>query len=115
MMQRLRYPRRLHAADLPGKPDMVFRARRQAIFVHGCFWHRHGCKKGRSTPRTRSRFWQGKFSENRRRDQRDRRKLRRLGWSVLTVWECQTVASKIVPLADRLSSFLGGADAANRP
>ncbi len=81
---------RLHAKDLPGKPDIVFRSRKIAIFVHGCFWHRHkGCRKT-TTPRTRRRFWQLKFDQNIARDQRNRRALRRLGWIVITIWECQT-------------------------
>ena len=109
LLSALGYRYRLHATDLPGKPDIVFRSRKKAIFVHGCFWHRHNCTRGRSTPRTRSRFWQTKFSENRWRDQRNRRKLRRLGWRVLTVWECHTHPNSIDQLTPRLSAFLTAA------
>jgi DNA mismatch endonuclease (patch repair protein) len=80
---------RLHDRDLPGSPDIVLPRRRIAIFVHGCFWHRHpGCRFAYN-PHTRRAFWREKFAENVRRDQRGRRALNRLGWSVLTVWECR--------------------------
>jgi DNA mismatch endonuclease (patch repair protein) len=74
---------------LPGKPDLVFRSRRKVIFVHGCFWHRHkGCGRS-STPATRSEFWQSKFSSNVTRDRRVGRELKKLGWAVLVVWQCE--------------------------
>ncbi len=81
----LRY--RLHQRKLPGCPDIVFPKYRTAIFVHGCFWHRHGCA-ATTTPATRSAFWIKKFTENIKRDQRDTEELLRLGWHVLIVWEC---------------------------
>jgi DNA mismatch endonuclease (patch repair protein) len=81
---------RLHRTDLPGKPDIVLPGRRVAIFVHGCFWHRHrGCKRA-TTPKTRRAFWSKKFQENVARDARNERALRRLGWRVLIIWECET-------------------------
>lgn len=80
---------RLHAKDLPGKPDMVFPARNAVIFMHGCFWHRHArCRLAR-LPKSRVAFWSDKLEGNRLRDQRNRRKLRALGWRVLVIWECQ--------------------------
>lgn len=80
---------RLHAKDLPGKPDLVFRTRRKVIFVHGCFWHRHsGCKLAR-LPKSRLDFWEPKLEKNKERDQRDIATLRQSGWEVLVVWECQ--------------------------
>lgn len=78
---------RLHARDLPGRPDLVLPKHGAVVFVHGCFWHAHSCQKGR-IPRTRSKFWQEKFAYNQARDSRNVRALRRLGWRVLTVWEC---------------------------
>src|SRR6267378_1868536 len=84
----------IHDASLPGKPDIVIRASRTAVFVHGCFWHRHRCTRGRSMPTTRGAFWRKKLAMNAVRDQRLARRLRRLGWHVLVVWECQTVRSK---------------------
>lgn len=73
---------------LPGKPDLVLPARRAVIFVHGCFWHSHTCKKGRR-PSSNAEFWNTKIDKNKRRDRRVAGELRKLGWRVLTVWECQ--------------------------
>jgi DNA mismatch endonuclease (patch repair protein) len=79
---------RLHQADLPGRPDIVLRRFRTAIFVHGCFWHRHrGCSYA-ATPKTRAKFWQKKLNGNRGRDSRQIRSLVEMGWRVLVVWEC---------------------------
>lgn len=82
---------RLHSAKLPGKPDIVLPSRRIAIFVHGCFWHRHSeptCKLARM-PKSRPDFWIPKLEANRERDARNERLLRELGWDVLTIWECE--------------------------
>jgi DNA mismatch endonuclease (patch repair protein) len=79
----------LHRKDLAGSPDIVFPRYRAVIFVHGCFWHRHrGCRKA-STPKTRPEFWAEKFKRNIARDAAVRRVLRKDGWKVMTVWECQ--------------------------
>jgi DNA mismatch endonuclease, patch repair protein len=83
--QGLRY--RLHRTDLPGSPDIVLPRYRVAIFVHGCFWHRHGCKYT-STPATRPDFWADKFKANVERDKRAVEQLLALGWRVAVVWEC---------------------------
>jgi len=83
---------RLHAKDLPGRPDIVFRSRRIAVFVHGCFWHRHAdpsCKLARF-PKTRLSFWLNKLEGNRQRDARDLASLTALGWLPIVIWECQT-------------------------
>jgi DNA mismatch endonuclease (patch repair protein) len=82
----LRY--RKNARDLPGKPDLVFARRRKVIFVHGCFWHRHACALGR-LPKSRQSFWKPKLEGNRKRDLRNARQLKKDGWRVLVVWECQ--------------------------
>lgn len=87
---RLGFRFRLHAADLPGKPDLVFRSRHAVVFVHGCYWHAHTCKRGRGTPATNAAFWRAKRRANRARDRRTLAALRRAGWRVLAVWECQT-------------------------
>jgi len=82
---------RLHAKDLPGRPDIVFRGRRLAIFVHGCFWHRHPeptCKLAR-LPKSRLDFWLPKLEGNRARDAANVEKLDATGWRVLIVWECE--------------------------
>lgn len=89
IVHRLGYRYRLHCKNLPGKPDLVFRRYRSVIFVHGCFWHAHRCKRGRSKPHTNTVFWQTKRAGNRERDRRNLRKLRSMGWKVLVVWECQ--------------------------
>lgn len=85
------YRYRLHARELPGKPDIVFRQRRLAIFVHGCFWHRHpdpACKLARM-PKSRVDFWEPKLEGNRARDEANVATLEGMGWKVLLVWECQ--------------------------
>lgn len=80
---------RLNVQGLPGKPDLVFPQLKKVIFVHGCFWHRHpNCMLAR-LPKSKLRFWLPKLTENRRRDLRNVRRLRRAGWSVKLVWECQ--------------------------
>ncbi len=85
----LGYRYRLHARDLPGCPDLVFRPRRKVIFVHGCFWHRHrDCGLARM-PKSRPEFWGPKLEGNRERDDRNRKALAREGWKVLTIWECE--------------------------
>lgn len=86
----LGYRFRLHGAKLPGTPDLVFPKHRTVIFVHGCFWHRHGgCSKA-STPTTRAQFWQAKFAANQERDARKAAALEAAGWKVRTIWECET-------------------------
>lgn len=88
----LRY--RLHGAGLPGKPDLVFPRHRTAVFVHGCFWHRHdGCKIA-TTPKSNTLFWQEKFEKNVARDERVATDLQALGWTVLVVWECELAPAK---------------------
>jgi DNA mismatch endonuclease, patch repair protein len=76
--------------DLPGSPDLASVEGRWAIFVHGCFWHRHKACKKATIPKQNRFFWLNKFEANSRRDAQARRKLRRMGYRVLTVWECQT-------------------------
>jgi DNA mismatch endonuclease, patch repair protein len=97
LLHRAGFRFRLHAKDLPGKPDIVLPKYHTAIFVHGCFWHRHeGCRNA-TTPSTRTEFWQDKFDENVERDRRNRAALERAGWTVITVWECDLKAD-----ADRI-------------
>ncbi len=81
---------RLYVKDLPGKPDLVFRKHKKVIFVHGCFWHMHACKYGRVIPKTNTEFWQKKRLSNKLRDSKNRKELKKLGWSILVIWECQT-------------------------
>ena len=75
---------------LPGSPDLVFPRYRAVIFVHGCYWHSHGCYKS-TVPKSRREFWEDKFRANRERDERNVALLRERGWRVLTVWECELI------------------------
>ena len=89
ILHRMGYRFRLHRRDLPGKPDIVLPKHRTVVLVHGCFWHRHrGCKYA-YTPKSRVQFWQKKFHENVERDRRNRKDLRKEGWKVIVVWECE--------------------------
>jgi DNA mismatch endonuclease (patch repair protein) len=100
------YRYRLHRRDLPGNPDMVFPSRGKIIFVHGCFWHRHGKCELTRWPKSKLEFWKPKLEENSRRDRASQKALRRLGWRVLIVWECQLRNANA--LAARLRKFLEG-------
>lgn len=89
LLHRAGFRFRLHNPNLPGRPDIVLAKYHAAVFVHGCYWHRHeGCALA-ATPKTRTRFWQAKFDETVRRDQRKADELTQLGWRVITVWECE--------------------------
>lgn len=94
---------RLHRRDLPGKPDLVFPRLRSIVFVHGCFWHMHRCQRGR-VPKSNQAYWTAKRERNTKRDVRNVRALRRAGWRVLTVWECDLKDHD--RLARRLERFL---------
>ncbi len=98
------YRYRLHARDLPGTPDLVFGPRKKVIFVNGCFWHQHGCRRYRQ-PRTKTSFWDPKLARNKVRDQAVRAMLREKGWKTLTIWECHLTQRLL--LANRIRRFLG--------
>jgi len=83
----LRY--RLHVRGLPGTPDLVFPSRRVVVFVHGCFWHQHPLCHNAKMPASRPEFWGPKLAANVERDRRQQRALKRLGWRVIVIWECQ--------------------------
>ena len=102
----LGYRYRLHGPSMPGRPDLVFAGRKKVIFVHGCFWHRHldsTCKLARM-PKSRLDFWGPKLERNRLRDERIHQELVDLGWSVLTIWECELTDS--ASISERVRSFL---------
>lgn len=95
---------RLNGAHLPGKPDLVFTALGKVVFVHGCFWHGHDCKRGARQPKDNAAYWRDKVARNRRRDAATLRTLRAAGWSALVVWECETRDG--AALSRKLARFL---------
>lgn len=104
LVHALGYRYRLHRKDLPGKPDLVFGPRRKVIFVHGCFWHGHDCKRGARVPKTNRDYWLQKVQRNRDRDAATQKALQNAGWSVLILWECEI--KETVALEQRLIAFL---------
>jgi DNA mismatch endonuclease (patch repair protein) len=89
VVTRLGYRYRLHVRSLPGSPDLVFRSKRKAIFVNGCFWHFHQKCGTAHFPESRLEYWGAKLQRNRNRDTLNLRQLKQLGWKVLVVWECE--------------------------
>jgi DNA mismatch endonuclease (patch repair protein) len=98
------YRYRLHRKDLPGKPDLVFPARRKVIFIHGCFWHGHDCQRGARMPKTNREYWEKKITGNRERDSHHYKNLTQQGWGVLVIWECQIKDLDVC--AERIKEFL---------
>ncbi len=90
LLHRMGYRFRLHRKDLPGKPDIVLPKYKTVIFVHGCFWHRHKGCKGRTTPSTNKEYWDKKFLRNIEKDKANRRDLKKAGWKVIVIWECES-------------------------
>ena len=107
LVHALGYRFRLHRRDLPGTPDLAFPGSRKVIFMHGCFWHGHRCRAGRNRPGSNLAYWTAKLDRNKVRDRAALRKLRRLGWSVLVLWECEV--KKEARLRERIEAFLGSA------
>jgi DNA mismatch endonuclease (patch repair protein) len=106
LVHKLGYRFRLHRKDLPGKPDLVFPAKRKVIFVHGCFWHQHpkrSCSDAR-LPKSNLTYWGPKLASNVRRDRHAQMLLRRAGWAALTLWECET--RELIKLEKRVREFL---------
>ncbi|MGH9513529.1 MAG: very short patch repair endonuclease [Terriglobales bacterium] len=97
------YRYRLHRSDLPGKPDLVLPSRRKIIFVHGCFWHHHGCVFSH-IPKTNAHYWAPKLKRNQARDHEHIRALSAMGWKCLVLWECEL--NRTGPLLRRVSKFL---------
>ena len=103
----LGYRYRLHDRSLPGKPDLVFKGSKKAIFVHGCFWHQHTSADchGSRWPKSNVQFWSTKLKSNRDRDRRNQIALGELGWSVLVVWECE-IERSLSKVKDSIVRFL---------
>ena len=103
LVHRLGYRFRLHRRDLPGTPDLVLPRHRAVVFVHGCFWHQHHCRRGRRQPSSNQAYWGPKLARNVERDASARSALARMGWRVLTIWECEVGAPD---LGGRIDRFL---------
>jgi DNA mismatch endonuclease (patch repair protein) len=107
-VHRMGFRYRLHSADLPGCPYLVFPARTKVIVfnecVNGCFWHRHRCRAGLNRPESNREYWDAKLNRNKKRDASSQARLNRMGWRVLSVWECRLRQPDL--LASRLKSFL---------
>ena len=95
---------RVHVKELPVKPDLVFKKRKKAIYVNGCFWHRHNKCKFSTVPKTNIDFWTKKFDENVLRDERNHRSMHEMGWQFLVLWECEI--KKRDTLKEKLLEFL---------
>ena len=103
-LHRAGYRYRLHAKHLPGKPDLVFASRKAVIFVHGCWWHGHSCKRGARAAKNNADYWSAKISRNIERDNAATTALKRLRWRVLIVWECEVKNPRTMP---RIARCLG--------
>jgi DNA mismatch endonuclease (patch repair protein) len=95
---------RLNGAKLPGKPDLVFGSLRKAVFVHGCFWHGHRCKRGARQPKDNAAYWRTKIARNAARDRASLKALKDAGWSTLVIWECET--RNTAAMSAKLARFL---------
>lgn len=104
MLHLMGYRFRLYRKDLPGRPDIVLPRFKKVIFVHGCFWHGHSCKKGQHLPETRTDYWRDEINKNTVRDQDVLEKLKAIGWQPLVLWECEIKDENV--LKSTISSFL---------
>lgn len=104
LLHRLGYRYRLHRRDLPGTPDLAFPSRKKAVFVHGCYWHGHGCSKGR-LPKSGLDYWGQKIARNKERDAEKEAALHRLGWETETIWQCELRDAEAA--TKKLVGFLG--------
>ena len=110
---KLGYRYRLNVNGIPGKPDIAFKSRKKAIFVNGCFWHRHpGCAFTR-TPKSNTEFWIKKFASTIKTDQRNFEELTRLGWRYLIIWECEIKKSNLERLALKIDQFMKDGEIGN--
>jgi len=105
LLHGLGYRYRLHGEELPGSPDLVFPRKKMVIWVHGCFWHGHGCRNGVRLPKTNVEFWSAKRRANMARDQRSALALESMGWKALVLWECELRDLTVLEL--RIRNFLG--------
>lgn len=109
----LGYRYRLNVNGIPGKPDIAFKSRKKAIFVNGCFWHRHpGCALTR-TPKSNTEFWTKKFATTIKTDQRNYEELTRMGWRYLIIWECEIKKSNLKCLTQKIDQFMKDGEMSN--
>ena len=99
------YRYRLHRKDLPGNPDIVFPNHKKVIFINGCFWHGHNCKKA-ALPTTNKSFWKKKLTGNKERDKRNLAKLKAMGWKSLVIWQCQIKKNTLEIQINKVKAFL---------
>lgn len=102
-LHRRGYRFRLKTPLLPARPDILFPGRKKVVFVHGCFWHGHSCKRG-TPPASNREFWEAKLSKNKVRDARVLKELRRMGWRSIVIWECEV--KNLGKAVDKLAKFL---------
>lgn len=100
------YRFRVHVQGLPGKPDVVFTAKRKVLDIRGCFWHGHGCSAYHGLPKSRTNYWEPKISRNVERDKENFHALIRSGWAVHIIWECE-LKRTFTSVADQMLEFLG--------
>ena len=105
LLTRLGYRYRLQRKDLPGSPDLSMAGRKAAVFVHGCFWHGHDCKRGARAPKANADYWAAKIARNRARDAKAEADLAGMGWRPIIVWECEL--KDLAALEARLKTALG--------
>lgn len=105
LVHKMGYRFRLHRKDLPGTPDLVFPSRKKVIFVNGCFWHGHDCKRGARVPKENREYWTRKIANNVNRDSKNAEELGLLGWRSFVIWECEVKDESA--LAQKIAEFLG--------
>jgi len=96
LLHKMGYRFRLHNKTLPGNPDISLKKYKTVIFVHGCYWHRHKCRKGRCQPSSNIKMWKRKFNNTVKRDRKNQSQLKALGWNVIIIWECELSDSKLL-------------------
>ena len=106
LVHQLGYCFRLYKKELPGKPDLVFSKHKKIIFINGCFWHHHKDCTRSTLPATNKKFWREKIERNVKNDKTVYRKLRKLGWNYLVIWQCQIKKSNTEKLIKKISTFL---------
>jgi DNA mismatch endonuclease (patch repair protein) len=99
------YRFKIHDKKLPGKPDIVMPSRKVVVNVHGCYWHYHGCSRS-SIPKTQTGYWVEKFENNKRRDFQNKRKLKKLGWKVIEIWECTLKKKNLIKTFNTLELLI---------